>query len=63
MAVVAAFFKWKHRLTGDEVKCFVIGQAEKDLAHREIEDVWRGGRISVFGTIHSARRDASLTWK
>jgi hypothetical protein len=42
----------KHRLTGDEVKCFVVGDAEKELAHREIEDVWRGRRISVFGTIH-----------
>jgi len=42
----------KHRLTGDEVKCRVIGDAEKELAHREIDDVSRGRRISVFGTIH-----------
>lgn len=42
----------KSRLTGDEVKCFVTGDAEKELAHREIEDVWRGRRVSVFGTIH-----------
>jgi hypothetical protein len=42
----------KHRLTGDEVRCLVAGEAEKTLAHHEIEDVWRGSRISVFGTIH-----------
>lgn len=42
----------RHRLTGDEVKCFATGDAEKELAHREIDEVWRGRRISVFGTIH-----------
>lgn len=42
----------KHRLTGDEVKCIVGGEAAKDLALREIGDVWRKRRISVFGTIH-----------
>lgn len=41
----------KHRLTGDEVRCMVVGDAEKTLAHREVEDVWRGDRISAFGTI------------
>jgi hypothetical protein len=42
----------KHRLTGDEVRCAVMGDAEKMLAHREVEDVWRGDRVSLFGTIH-----------
>lgn len=41
----------KHRLSGDAVKCLVSGEAESELAHREIDDVWRGRRISVFGTI------------
>lgn len=42
----------KHRLTGDDVKCIVAGDAAKELALREIGDVWRRRRISVFGTIH-----------
>jgi len=42
----------KHRLTGDDVKCFVKGEAEKEVGHREISDVWRRQRISVFGTLH-----------
>jgi hypothetical protein len=42
----------KHRLTGDEVKCIVAGDAARELALREIGDVWRKRRISVFGTIH-----------
>ena len=29
----------KHRLTGDDVKCFVKGEAERDIGHREIGDV------------------------
>jgi hypothetical protein len=42
----------KHRLTGDTVKCFVTGDAEKEFAQREIRDVWRHQRVSCFGTIH-----------
>lgn len=42
----------KHRLTGDDVKCFVSGDAEREIALREIGDVWRKQRISVFGVIH-----------
>ena len=42
----------KHRLTGDDVKCIVAGDAEREMALREIGDVWRKRRVSVFGTIH-----------
>lgn len=42
----------KHRLTGDEVKCIVAGDAAREIALREIGDVWRKRRISVFGTVH-----------
>jgi hypothetical protein len=42
----------KHRLTGDDVKCFVKGDAEKQIGVRAISDVWRRQRISVFGTVH-----------
>ncbi|MBN9261091.1 MAG: hypothetical protein J0I57_23355 [Hyphomicrobium sp.] len=42
----------KHRLTGDEVRCALTGDAAKALAHCEVEDVWRGDRVSLFGTIH-----------
>ncbi len=41
----------KRRITGDDVKCLIVGEAEKEIAHCEIDDVWRGRRISVFGTI------------
>lgn len=42
----------KHRLTGDDVKCIVDGDAARELALREIGDVWRKRRVSVFGTIN-----------
>jgi hypothetical protein len=37
------------RLTGEEVKCFVSGEAEKELGERQIREVWRG---QVYGTLH-----------
>jgi hypothetical protein len=40
------------RLTGDEVKCVVSGEAARELEHFEVGDVWRGRRVSVFGTLH-----------
>jgi hypothetical protein len=40
------------RLTGEEVKCFVSGQAADDLGEHQIRDVWRGRRIQVYGTLH-----------
>lgn len=41
----------RHRLTGDEVKCVVVGDAARDVAHCEVEEVWRARRIEVYGTI------------
>jgi hypothetical protein len=44
---------WIHvRLTGEEVKCFVSGEAEKELGERQIREVWRGRRLQVYGTLH-----------
>jgi hypothetical protein len=42
----------KSRTTGDEIKCFVSGEAEAEVSHAEVGDVWRGRRMSVSGTIH-----------
>ena len=42
----------RSRLTGEDVKCFVSGEAEKQLAHCEIGDVWRRRRIEVVGLLH-----------
>lgn len=42
----------KHRLTGDEVKCFVRGQAEAEISHCEVDDIWKGRRLSISGVIH-----------
>jgi hypothetical protein len=42
----------RSRLTGDDVKCFVSGEAEKQLAHCEIGDVWRRRRLEVVGLLH-----------
>lgn len=40
------------RLTGEEVKCVVSGDAADDLGEHKIRDVWRGRRIQVYGTLH-----------
>jgi hypothetical protein len=40
------------RLTGEEVKCIVFGEAADDLGEHQIRDVWRGRRIQVYGTLH-----------
>lgn len=42
----------KSRLTGDVIKCFVAGEAEKLLSRCEVADVWRRARIEVTGVIH-----------
>ncbi len=42
----------KHRLTGDEIKCFVSGDAEREVSIREIGEVWKNRRLQVSGTIH-----------
>lgn len=45
-------FLIRHRLTGDEVKCFVSGEAEREISVREIGEVWKNRRLQVRGTIH-----------
>jgi hypothetical protein len=45
-------FLIRHRLTGDEVKCFVSGAAEREISIREIGEVWKNRRLQVRGTIH-----------
>jgi hypothetical protein len=40
-----------HRLTGEDVKCFVSGQAEQELGEHKIRDVWRGKRVQVYGVL------------
>jgi hypothetical protein len=40
------------RLTGDEVKCVVAGEAANDLGEHQIRDVWHGRRVQVYGTLH-----------
>jgi hypothetical protein len=42
----------RHRLTGDEVKCFVTGDAEREISIREIGEVWKNRRLQVRGIIH-----------
>lgn len=42
----------RHRLNGDDVKCIVSGEAEKELEHHEIKDVWRFRRVQVYGMLH-----------
>ena len=44
---------WIHvRLTGDDVKCFVSGEAERELGEHQIREVWRARRVMVYGTLH-----------
>ena len=45
-------FLVRHRITGDVVKCFVSGEAERELSVREIGDVWKNRRLQIHGTIH-----------
>lgn len=42
----------RSRLSGDDVKCFVSGEAERQLAHCEIGDMWKRRRLEVIGLIH-----------
>jgi hypothetical protein len=42
----------RYRLTGDNVKCIVSGEAELELEHHQIKDVWRYRRVQVYGMLH-----------
>lgn len=41
-----------NRLTGEEVKCIVTGEAAEILGEHQIRDVWRSRRVQVYGTLH-----------
>lgn len=42
----------RHRLTGDDLKCLVSGDALTQVEKHEIGEVWRNRRVQVLGTIH-----------
>lgn len=42
----------RSRLNGDDIKCLVSGEAEKQLSHCEIGDLWRRRRLEVIGLVH-----------
>src|SRR5262249_37558794 len=41
-----------NRLTGEEVKCIVTGEAAEILGEHQIRDVWRSRRVQVYSTLH-----------
>ena len=41
-----------YRLTGNIIKCKVSGEAERELAQHQINDVWRHRRVQVYGMLH-----------
>lgn len=41
----------QHRLSGDEVKCFVRGEALQQVRSLEVKEVWNRRRVLVFGTV------------
>lgn len=42
----------KRRIDGETVKCIVRDEAEAEVEHHEIGEVWENQRVRVFGTIH-----------
>ena len=42
----------KERLTGEEVKCLLTGEAEDELGEHQIKEIWKSRRLRVFGTLH-----------
>jgi hypothetical protein len=42
----------RYRLTGEIIKCLVSGEAERELEHHQIKDVWRYRRVQVYGMLH-----------
>ncbi|WP_316227505.1 hypothetical protein [Bradyrhizobium sp. SZCCHNR1047] len=42
----------KERLTGEEVKCLLTGEAEDEMGEHQIKEVWERRRLLVFGTLH-----------
>jgi hypothetical protein len=41
----------RSRLTGEDVKCFITGDAETELGNHQIHDLWRNRRIQVYGLL------------
>lgn len=42
----------KERMTGEEVKCLLTGEAEEELGEHQIKEVWESRRMRVHGTLH-----------
>jgi hypothetical protein len=42
----------RYRLTGESIKCIVSGEAERELEHHQIKDIWRYRRVQVYGILH-----------
>jgi hypothetical protein len=40
------------RLSGEEIKCVVTGDAATVLGEHQIQDVWRSRRVQVYGVLH-----------
>lgn len=42
----------RHRLSGDEIKCVLSGEAKSEVASRRIGEVWSNKRLRVHGMVH-----------
>lgn len=42
----------RHRLTGNQVKCLLEGEALTTISQHEIDEIFRGQRVLVSGTVH-----------
>jgi hypothetical protein len=42
----------REQLTGEDVKCFVTGDAEMVIGDHQIRDVWRNRRVQIYGLLH-----------
>jgi hypothetical protein len=42
----------RHRVTGEDVKCYLNGNALEEMEQRQIRDVYRHARVLVSGIIH-----------
>src|SRR3984893_14373285 len=42
----------KVRVSGETVKCIAKGDAQTDVEHHAIADIWKNKRVRVFGTIY-----------
>lgn len=42
----------RHRLTGESIKCIVLGAAYAELETHQIRDIWKYRRAQVYGLLH-----------